>query len=303
VVPLTIFLDDILLAYNLATVFAGVWWLCGVLILAPRMKDRQGRAWPDGKNILQLSISGLCETVTQMRELPQSRNFLLCWFLLSDGVSVQVTVGALFANSFVEWGCIPKGIGLAVVILMIPLFGIIGNFGALWGSKRYGWKPKSVVQTILLVAGIVPLYGLLGLFTDSVGLHRGYELFYIAPILGVASALTQAFSRSVFVTLIPAGYESSWSSLFELTNKSSSFVGPAIIAAVAQAGVLRLGFVYILFMLVVPAIALFWVDERLGAREARSYSKTHILQKLATPAIDRQQDKPDNLSQECAIAL
>ena len=287
VIPFTIFLEDTLLAYNLGIMVAAVWWLGGVIILAPRIRDRRGRERPPGKNILQLSLAGLCETVAQIRQLPQSRNFLLCWFLLSDGVSVQVTVGALFANSFVEWGCIPKSIGLAVVILMIPLFGIAGNFGTLWASRRYGWSPKSVVQGILFITCVVPLYGLVGFASNSIGIHQGFELFYIAAILGVASALTQAFSRSVFVTLIPAGYESSWSSLFELTNKSSSFVGPAIVAAFAQAGLLRLSFIYILFMLLIPAIALFWVDERLGAREARGYSKQQLAMKLRTPVAEQ----------------
>lgn len=290
VIPFTIFLDDILLAYNLGIVVAGLWWLGGIIILAPRIKDRHGRERPPNKNILQLSVQGLFETIEQIRQLPQSRNFLLCWFLLSDGVSVQVTVGALFANSFVEWGCIPKSIGLAVVIMMIPLFGIMGNYGALWASRRYGWSPKSVVQGILVITCVVPLYGLVGFSNDSIGIHQGFELFYIAPILGVASALTQAFSRSVFVTLIPAGYESSWSSLFELTNKSSSFVGPAVVAAFAQAGMLRVSFVYILFMLLVPATTLFWVDERLGAREARNYSKQQLALKLQTPAADSTHD-------------
>ncbi len=285
VVPFTIFLDDTLLAYNLGIVVSGLWWLSGVAILAPRIRDRKGRERPPNKNIMQLSVQGLCETIRQIRQLPQSRNFLLCWFLLSDGVSVQVTVGALFANSFVEWGCIPKSIGLAVVIMMIPLFGIIGNFGTLWASRKYGWSPKSVVQGILLIACVVPIYGMVGMATTSFGIHQGFELFFIAPILGVASALTQAFSRSVFVTLIPAGYESSWSSLFELTNKSSSFVGPAVVAAFAQAGLVRISFVYILLMLVIPAIALFWVDERLGAREARNYSKQQLASKFGTPAI------------------
>lgn len=107
------------------------------------------------------------------------------------------------------------------------------------------------------------------------GSGPGPILHTIMPSLSfhrVASAVTQGYSRAVFVTLIPKGFESAWMSLFELTNKGSSFVGPAVAAAAVQSGNIRLSFLYVLAMLLIPATALFWVDVKAGAAAAKAFS-------------------------------
>lgn len=184
VLPLTIFLDDTLLAYRISIAVAGVWWVAVTGWVYTQLNDRQGAPMPPNTSILSLSVSGVVETVKQVLQLPISTAFLVCWFLLSDGVSVQIAIGALFANSFVSWGCIPRSLGLAAVIIIIPLFGILGNMGTLWASRRFGVAPKVVLQATLFCVTLVPAYALVGMATNEAGLHQGWELFIAAPLIG-----------------------------------------------------------------------------------------------------------------------
>lgn len=51
---------------------------------------------------------------------------MLAWFLNSDGVFAIASLAGLFANSYVDWGCIPQGIGISVLFFIVPLLSIFG---------------------------------------------------------------------------------------------------------------------------------------------------------------------------------
>jgi hypothetical protein len=85
----------------------------------------------------------------------------------------------------------------------------------------------------------------------------------------------QAFSRSIMGALIPDGLESQFFALWAFTDRGSSWIGPAVVAAVIQStGTIRLAFVYPLVALLVPStLLLLGVDVRAGEHDARAYAK------------------------------
>lgn len=69
------------------------------------------------------------------------------------------------------------------------------------------------------------------------------------------------------------GNSSEFFSLFEITDKGSSWIGPAVIAALVQGyGDMKLGFIYILVLLFVSFVLLGYVDVERGRAEAHEFS-------------------------------
>lgn len=77
---------------------------------------------------------------------------------------------------------------------------------------------------------------------------------------------------SAFVTDLQ-NHESSFFSLFALTDKSASFVGPAIVGLISDmTGNIRNGFIFLLIMLAVPVPVLLRVRAKKGKEEAIEWS-------------------------------
>lgn len=74
--------------------------------------------------------------------------------------------------------------------------------------------------------------------------------------------------------LIPDGLESQFFALWAFTDRGSSWIGPAVVAAVIQStGTIRLAFVYPLVALLVPStLLLLFIDVRAGEHDARAYA-------------------------------
>lgn len=74
------------------------------------------------------------------------------------------------------------------------------------------------------------------------------------------------------------GHESSFFSLFALTDKSASFIGPFAIGVIADlTGNIRLGFLVLMVLLAAPLPIVLRVHVQRGAEEARVWADKHKL--------------------------
>lgn len=204
--------------------------------------------------------------------------------MYSDGYTVISSIGALYANSEVDFGCFPKGLAIAIVFLEVP-------FAALLGSKivekvsrhNKNITAKKIIVASLVVFAVLPLYGLLGFVSNDIGLRKGWELWTFSLIFGLNLGVIQSYSRCLYATLIPPGSESQFFSLFEITDKGSSWLGPAVVSAVQQStGNTRYAFIYIAVMLIAPALLLGLVDEKKGRADAIEFSKKRLAKLAST---------------------
>lgn len=68
-----------------------------------------------------------------------------------------------------------------------------------------------------------------------------------------------------------------------MTDRGSSWIGPAVIAAVINnTGNIRLAFVYPVIMLLLPIVALHWVNFDTAEAEAKAYARLHTTALLAS---------------------
>lgn len=187
---------------------------------------------------------------------------------------LRPSVGVLYANYAIVWDPLPKSLGLAALLVIVPIFAFIGNVAFQRIALRYSLSAKRIILINLTAMSLVPAYGLLGYADATLGYRRWWELFVGVAWYGLHLGSVQSFSRSLYSTTLPEGKEAQLFSLFAFTDRSSSWIGPAIVASVLQAtGSIRLAFVYPVVVLLVPAILLgLLVDPSKAADDARAFT-------------------------------
>ncbi len=110
----------------------------------------------------------------------------------------------------------------------------------MWLQNGRGHNPSRasiiVISANLIFIGILPVYAIIGI-SDSIswGLKSTGEIFIFGGIYGFMIGSVQSFSRSLFSSMIPSGFECTFFGLYEVTDKGSSWVAPLIASAVMDA--------------------------------------------------------------------
>jgi len=198
--------------------------------------------------------------------------YLVIWFVFSDGVGVCGTIAVLFADAEVEWGCIPKGIGLWAMTTSSSLCAGVGSNLATRVQTTLKWETKTMLIVTLCVLMFPPFWGLMGTWMPGYGFKHGWEMIVIACIFGAALGPMQGYSRVLFGLLIPEGQEASYFAIYQVTDKGSSFAGPLIVSVITQsAGSMRPALAYPLALVVLAIIilAMFDVDKAVEDKRLR----------------------------------
>jgi len=206
---------------------------------------------------------------SEMRQLPHLFVFLLAWIFLSDGFHTTTYTAVLYASSTLRMG--PSKI--IVIGVLVQLAAVFTSIYAPRLQKRLGHSNLRFLLWIVLLAQLLPLYTCIGLVLPFGGLRTEAEMYVAATWFGMLYGPFNSYSRAVYAELIPPGHESSFFSLYALTDKSASFVGPLVVGLIADAtGNLRYGFVFLLVMLAVPVQILLKVRMDTGHQQATNWS-------------------------------
>lgn len=123
----------------------------------------------------------------------------------------------------------------------------------------------------------IPFYGILGFFCKTLGLKHKSEMFILAVWYGLSMGSLSSVSRSIFSLIIPKGKESTFFSLFSITDKGSSILGPFLIGLLTdKTHNIRYAFflLFTLLLSVLPVVASLDIDR--GIAEAGELSKIQL---------------------------
>jgi UMF1 family MFS transporter len=209
--------------------------------------------------------------------------YLTCFFLFSDGYSTMGAVAVIFART--EMG-VPYD-KLIIAVLISPFASVLGNTFFYLLQKYTRMSSKSVLILLLALMGLVPGWGLLGLVTTTVGLHNEWEIYLFASFYGFLVGALQSYSRVIFSELIPPGDESEFFSLYAITDKGSSWLGPLVQSLLLNAtGNSRFGLSVLLAMIWLPIPVIMWiVDIPRGVLDAKAFH-ADSLEDMRSPDID-----------------
>jgi MFS transporter, UMF1 family len=179
---------------------------------------------------------------------------LIAYFVYGDGIGTIIRLAAVYGTEI--------GIDQTTLIGSIVLVQFVGvpatfAFGALAG--RFSAK-RAVFGGLCAYAGIT----VLGFFMTT-----GWHFLVLAMAVGLVQGGTQALSRSLFASLIPAARSGEFFGFFGVIDKFSGFMGPAVFAAVSsQVGSSRMGILSVIVFFVVGALLLSRVDVEAGRARA-----------------------------------
>lgn len=270
--------DSTTVALRIVLLFIGLWWLAftvpAALWLRPRpgppipfsSKGKQRRNWA---GYISYAWGSLWKTVKRARHLKDIVLFLAAWFLLSDGIATVSGTAVLFAKT--EIGMTPAQ--LAMINVVVTLFGITGAFTWSRVSQVLALSPNRTIVACICIFELIPLYALLG-YIPAVrklgifGLQQPWEMYVLGGVYGLVLGGLSSYCRSVFGALIPPGSEAAFYALYAVTDKGSSIFGPAIVGAITDRyGNIRPAFVFLAVLIFVPLPLMLLVDVDRGKRD------------------------------------
>ncbi|KAH8113677.1 MFS general substrate transporter [Phellopilus nigrolimitatus] len=251
---------------NAYWVLTGIWWYIF-------QQPRPGPSLPKGEHYLTIGWKQIWEAVRRWRELPYTFTYLIAFFLLADGLNTTGTLVTIcqndkFSFSFLESTYL--GLAQAITSTMSTL--------GFWYIQRY-WKipTKRMFIVTNVVTMFIPLWGMIGIWTQKFGFHNVWEFWAYNVVFGLFQAPYYSFSQTMMAELSPPGFDNMYFGLFGLSNRASSMIGPNVIQAIIdKSGSNWMGFPF-LFALCVAASLVIWfgVDVEKGRRAAIVFSRAH----------------------------
>lgn len=252
-------LADTAVAVRLSLASAGAWWLLFTWVYPRRrlvMRDT-AVALPPGANFFTHSIRQFVHTLRDMfRHHPRTLQFLIAYLIYNDGIMTVNTVAAIFAAA--EFGMGPEQ--LVGVILMIQFVAALGAIGFNQIAKRIGAK-----WTVMIT-----LLGWTGLLVYAFGwLTTPAQVWGWAAVEALVLGSSQALSRSMFAKMVPASQESAYFSLYEISERGTSWIGPLVFALAVQiTGSARAALLPLTAFFVIGILILLTTDVRRAIIEA-----------------------------------
>lgn len=190
----------------------------------------------------------LGQTIIHASSLKQVLIFLLGWFVISDSITTINSTAMLFSKNELHMNTV----NLVFVSVFSLIFAIIGAFFIpSFLIHKFSLPLNKLMLAIILWACFIPFYGILGFFFENIGLKHKVEMYFLAIWYGLSMGALNAVSRSIFALIIPSGRESIFFSIFNITDKGSSIVGPVLTGLIIdRTHEIRYSFILLLLFLI-----------------------------------------------------
>lgn len=244
------------LAVRISLASAGVWWALWTLIPLARLRNRAPLRESRSEGTVIASFRQFGRTLAGMRAYPQALTFLIAYLLYNDAVQAVIALSGQFAADELR---MPMS-QLTLAILMV-------QFMAVGGALLFG-RIAGAIGTKLAIAGSLLIWTgtILAIYW---WVRTPGHFFVMAAVVAVVLGGTQALSRSLFSQMIPKGKEAEYFSLYEISDKGTSWLAPLIFALALQfTGSYRIAILSLLVFFLAGLVVLIRVDPRRGALAA-----------------------------------
>jgi UMF1 family MFS transporter len=244
-------------AVRISLASAGAWWALFTLIpLATLRNRRPARRLERGQSAVAASLRQLWQTLREARRYPQTLTFLLAYLLYNDAIQTVILLAGQFGAS--ELGIQPGP--LAGIILMAQFVGFFGALGFNRVAARIGAQ-RAVMASLVVWAGVaLSMYSFV---------RTTAQFVLMTAVVALVLGGSQALSRSLFSVMIPKGREAEYFSVYEVSEKGTSWLCPLVFGILVQAtGSYRTGTLALAGFFLAGLVVLARVDVRRAAREA-----------------------------------
>ncbi|KOH00632.1 Atg22p [Saccharomyces eubayanus] len=278
---------------QIAILFLGLWWFVWQLPMIWLIDDVTIPATGDGSTVASTHSSyydeqrrtgtlswktylsygwlSLFESFKHAKLLKDVMIFLVAWFIISDSITTINSTAILFSKTELHMSTL----NLIMISILTMVNAMLGAFVIpQFLATKFRWSSNQTLMYIIIWASFIPFYGILGFFFDAFGLKHKFEMFLLAIWYGLSLGGLSAVSRSVFSLIVPPGKESTFFSMFSITDKGSSILGPFIVGLLTdRTHNIRYSFYFFFFLLILSLPVLNCLDVKRGRREAEQLSQ------------------------------
>jgi UMF1 family MFS transporter len=240
-------------AVRISLFSAGAWWALFTIVPLVRLRNRPVRQ----AALRESPFKQLFATLRGLLRYPQTLTFFAAYLLYNDAVQAVIALAAQFGNDELK---IPMS-SLTMAILMVQFVAFGGALLFSVVAKAIGTKPAILVCLLIWIGVITAIW-----LTVRTTVH----FFIMAAIVAVVMGGTQALSRSLFSQMIPRGREAEYFSLYEISDKGTSWLAPLIFGLALQfTGSYRMAILSLLVFFAAGFLTLLAVDPVRAAAEAQ----------------------------------
>lgn len=244
------------LAVRISLSSAGVWWAGFSIFTLLALRNRgAAKALPPGQSALHAVRLQLRNTASHMRQYPQTLTFLIAFLLYNDAIQTVLAVAAQFGNDELK---IPVS-QLTFAILMAQF---VGFFGALIFQKLAEASSAKRAVTLSLIIWTLALAYIYEFVYDVV------QFFIMTAVVALVMGGSQALSRSLFAQLVPRSREAEYFSVYEISDKGTSWISPILFGVALQlTGRYRVAILSLILFFLAGLLVLLRVDVARGQRD------------------------------------
>jgi len=253
-------------AVRISLASAGLWWALFTLFPLVRLRQRAPiKQLPAGTTYLSIGFWQLRHTFRRLPRYPQTLLFLAAYLIYNDGIQTVIALSSQFGSQ-------ELGLGTASLIQLILMVQFIAFFGALGFGYLARWigSKRAILLSLVIWLGVtVYAYALL---------QTEFQFFVMGGVIAIVLGGSQALSRSLFSLMIPKGQEAEYFSLYEVSERGTSWLGPLVFGLALQwTGSYRIALLSIAIFFAIGLLLLLRVQVQAAIAEAQQGAPQEIL--------------------------
>lgn len=253
------------MAVRISFLAASLWWGLFAAVTFWLLKGSKAtKEIPADKNLVTIGFSELWTTLKELKRLRYTALFLVAYLFYNDGIQTVILQSSVFLSqelfSQAERDNNVDQFFLIVTFLIAQVSAFVGAILFERIARSIGSK-STIVLSLLIWCGIV-IYAYQFLATKT-------QAYFMGAAIGLVLGAAQALSRSLYSQMIPAGRESSFFGLYEISEKGTSWMGQLLFTIIIGAtGSFRQAILGLIVFFVVGSVVLLLTDTNKAIHEA-----------------------------------
>jgi len=244
------------MAVRISLSSAGLWW--AAFTIPPLMAVHNhgpAQVLTAGRNAVTMMLRQLAHTLREVRRYPQTLRFMIAFLLYNDAIQTVITLASQFGYDELK---IPVS-QLTIAILMVQFVAFFGAMGFKWLAAGINAKRAVCVSLVIWTAVLVYIY---------LAVKTTLQFFVMAAAVALVLGGSQALSRSLYAQLIPKLKEAQYFSIYEVSDKGTSWLCPLFFGLALQfTKSYRIAILSLIIFFVAGLLVLVKVDVKRGEQD------------------------------------
>ncbi|CAO3587310.1 unnamed protein product [Absidia cylindrospora] len=253
--------------------------------------SRRGPDLPAGESHFTIGWKSVFQALREARRFRYLFLYIFSYFLFSDATSTMNQMVGIIQGNVTSFSARQT----TILNLASAVSSIVGCLFFLYISKRFGVRTKHNLIIIIIMSGVMSVWGCFGIGLDNFGFKNTWELWFFYVWSGLFTAPIWAWQNTMLAELVPKGKENLFFGLFGIVNKGSAWVGPVIIGALTEkTDNMYTGWAVVLVFYVVGLAILFFVDIEKAKLDIEKYYEEVEREEAAAVLQKQQQQQPSS---------